>query len=143
MIFKRSKTVTVEVLGRTWKFNRPPGSVVLGWAPRVAELSRNEQKAGQVFPISPDDYLEMLSEIAEWVRDIDGEAADAVTAAELDDALLCSEGLQVWISFFTSLNASQEDLGKLERRSESDSLKTTPVEQSTTVDPAGETELRH
>lgn len=143
MIFKRSKTVTVQVIGRTWRFNRPPGSVVLGWAPRVAELSRNEQKAGQVFPISPDDYVEMLSELSQWVRDIDGEAADTVTADELDEALLCSEGLQVWISFFTSLNASSVDLGKQEKRSESDSQKTTPEEQSTTADPAGEVELRH
>jgi len=137
MIFQRSKTVTIEAAGHTWKFNRPPGSVVLGWAPRVAELSQGSDDGSKVFPISVDSYRAMLEEIAEHVRDIDGEAADGVTAEQLDSGLNAGEGLQVWIGFFTALNATADDVGKSEKRSGSASPKTQPDDRSTTADPAG------
>lgn len=137
MIFQRSKTVTIEAAGHTWKFNRPPGSVVLGWAPRVAELSQGSDDSQKVFPVSVDSYRAMLEEIAEHVRDIDGEAADGVTADELDAGLNAGEGLQVWIGFFTALNATAEDVGKSEKRSESALPKTPQADRSTTADRAG------
>ena len=137
MIFQRSKTVTIEAAGHTWKFNRPPGSVVLGWAPRVAELSQGSDDGSKVFPISVDSYRAMLEEIAEHVRDIDGEAADGVTAEQLDSGLNAGEGLQVWIGFFTALNATADDVGKSEKRSGSASPKTPQADRSTTADPAG------
>jgi|TARA_Y100000296_G_scaffold38157_1_gene44160 hypothetical protein len=143
MIFQRSKTVTIEAAGHTWKFNRPPGSVVLGWAPRVAELSQGSDDASRVFPITVDSYVGMLEEIAEHVRDIDGEAADGVTAEQLDSGMNAGEGLQVWIAFFTALNATAADVGKPEKRSESDSPKTPPDDRSTTADPAGASAHAH
>jgi hypothetical protein len=137
MIFQRSKTVTIEAAGHTWKFNRPPGSVVLGWAPRVAELSQGSDDGAKVFPVTVDSYRAMLEEIAEHVRDIDGEAADGLTADELDAGLNAGEGLQVWIGFFTALNATADDVGKSGKRSGSASPKTPPDDRSTTADPAG------
>lgn len=140
MMFQRSKTVTVEVLGRVWRFNTPPGSVVLGWAPRVAEIS---QATDRMFPVDPENYQNMLTEIVAWVRDIDGEAADGLTVEEIDAGIDANEGLHVWVAFFTELNASVIDLGKRETRSESDSRKMKEGEQSTTADRAGEEGLRH
>tara|TARA_Y100001963_G_scaffold106955_1_gene147796 strand:+ start:1312 stop:1743 length:432 start_codon:yes stop_codon:yes gene_type:complete len=137
MIFQRSKTVTIEAAGHTWKFNRPAGSVVLGWAPRVAELSQGSDDSQKVFPVSVDSYRAMLEEIAEHVRDIDGEAADGVTADQLDAGLNAGEGLQVWIGFFTALNATAEDVGKSEKQSGSASPKTPQADRSTTADRAG------
>lgn len=143
MIFQRSKTVSVEVGGRTWRFNRPPGSIVLGWAPRVAELTQASEDGGRVFPVTVESYTQMLEEIAEWVRDIDGEAAEDLTAEILDSSLNAGEGLQTWISFFTALNATKEEVGKPERRSGSDSPKIPMEDKSTTVEVAGPSELAH
>ena len=143
MIFQRSKTVTVDVMGKSWRFNRPPGSVVLGWAPRVAELSKGAESQDRIFPVSVEAYREMLEELSTWVRDIDGEAADELSADDLDSCLIAAEGLQVWIGFFTALNASVLEVGKSEKQSGSDSQKTTQDDPSTTADPAGEAELRH
>ena len=143
MIFQRSKTVTVEVMARVWRFNRPPGSVVLGWAPRVAELSRAADQVDRVFPIDVDEYRSMVEELAEWVRDIDGESADDLTAADLDAGMIASEGLQVWIAFFTELNASAADVKKSATPSGSDSPRTTTAGRSTTAEGAGKDGLRH
>jgi hypothetical protein len=143
MIFQRSKTVTVEAAGHTWKFNRPPGSVVLGWAPRVAELSQSSDDGSRIFPVTVDSYKQMIEEIAEHIRDIDSEAADEVTAEMLDGSLNAGEGLQVWIAFFTALNATNAEMGKPERRSESDSPKTQTDDKSTTADRAGDSALAH
>ena len=115
MIYRRSKTVEVEHEGVTWTFNRPPGSVLLGWAPQVAELS----KAGEgdsVLPITPKNYLELLSDLAEWVSEVDG-VPTSLTGEQLDSELLVGEGLGLWAKFFLACQSTENEKKRSEKLS--------------------------
>lgn len=106
MIYRRSKTVDVEHEGVVWTFNRPPGSVLLGWAPQVAELS-NGADEGVAFPIGPTRYCEMLEDLAKWVAEVGG-TPTTLTGDQLDSELLPQEGVTLWASFFCACQIDEK-----------------------------------
>lgn len=115
MIYRRSKTVTVEHNGVTWTFNRPPGSVLLGWAPQVAELSKAGEVEG-VLPVTPDRYRELLDDLSSWVAEVDG-VPTTLTGEQLDCELLLAEGLSIWAGFFMACQLGDSEGKKSARLS--------------------------
>ena len=105
MIYRRSRTVTVEHNGVTWLFERPPGSVLLGWGPRVAELANPPEGAGM--PVTVDNFRDMVGELARWCTQIDGAPCD-YDADALDSMLLPSDTIAVWAQFFAQCSMGDE-----------------------------------
>ena len=135
MIYKRSKTITVDQDGVSWKFTRPPGSVLLGWAPQVAELAKTPAE-GEQYPITVEIYQEMLEAIAEWVFSVDGEPLE-ITAEELDAELGVNQTISIWAALFMKAQMGEKEKGKSERQSESASPRTGADDPSTTAGDVG------
>jgi len=114
MIYKRSRTVEIDHNDVVWTFKRPPGSVLLGWAPQVAELSK-QTEAGTL-PITPERYRELLDDLSSWLEQVNG-APVSMTGEQLDGELLVAEGLHIWANFFMRCQMGADEAGKSERLS--------------------------
>lgn len=110
MIYQRSKTVKVEHGGAAFVFKRPPGSVLLGWGPRIAEIAQGSQEGILSLPV--DEYTGILEALGGWLYQVDGEPMEGTTPETLDQELLPQDAITLWAGLYMRCQMPEEDREK-------------------------------
>jgi len=110
MIYQRSKTVEVEHEGAALVFKRPPGSVLLGWGPQIAEIAQGSQEGLLTIPL--DEYEGILSCLSSWLYQVDGEPMEGTSTETLDQDLLPQDAITIWAGLYMRCQMSEADREK-------------------------------